>query len=201
VNWRIAGRYFESCNCDPICPCRMSDGAPGGRSTYGECFGVLGWLVDDGTADEVDLAGLAAALLVRYDDDEPRSPWSIVLVLDERGTEEQREVLGRILLGEAGGDHVLRLPWVRKPRHLLDVRSGPIAFEHGPDGYRLDVAQNVSLVATTPYAGQGTVRCGIPGYDQPGVELVADGFTVDAGPFNWQITGNCAFASHFDYSG
>jgi len=31
--WRVAGTYFESCNCDAICPCRRTDGAEGGRST------------------------------------------------------------------------------------------------------------------------------------------------------------------------
>jgi len=35
VTYSVSGSYFESCNCDPICPCRMSDGIPGGRSTYG----------------------------------------------------------------------------------------------------------------------------------------------------------------------
>jgi hypothetical protein len=201
VNWRIAGRYFESCNCDPVCPCRMSDGIPGGRSTYGLCFGVLGWLVDEGVADGLELSGLAAALLMHYDDDEPRSPWSIVLVLDEHGSEEQRDALERILLGEAGGDHVLRLPWVSKPRHLLDVRTGPITLHHEPDGYRLDVAQNVTLTATETVPGQAAIRCGIPGYEQPGVELVAADFVVDAGPFSWQLSGNCAFASRFEYRG
>ena len=48
--WRIAGRYFESCNCDAICPCRMIDGVEGGRSTHGICFGVLSWLIDEGRA-------------------------------------------------------------------------------------------------------------------------------------------------------
>jgi hypothetical protein len=179
----------------------MSDGIPGGRSTYGVCFGVMGWVVDEGVADGRELSGLAAALLMHYDDDEPRSPWSIVLVLDERGSKEQRDALERILLGEAGGDHVLRLPWVSKPRHLLDVRTGPIRLEHGPDWYRLDVAQNVKLTATEPVPGQAAIRCGIPGYEQAGVELVADAFAVDAGPFTWELSGNCAFASRFEYRG
>jgi hypothetical protein len=39
--WRIAGRYFESCNCEAICPCRMVGGRLGERSTYGICYGVL----------------------------------------------------------------------------------------------------------------------------------------------------------------
>ena len=61
-------------------------GVKGGRSTYGICFGVLSWLVEDGHAGEVDLSGLAAAFVIRYDDDEPGSPWSFVVHVDERGT-------------------------------------------------------------------------------------------------------------------
>ena len=201
MTWRLAGRYFESCNCDAVCPCRMTDGIPGGRSTHGVCYGVLGWLVDEGQADGLDLSALAAALLVHYDDDEPQSPWTISLLLDDRGTHEQRGALERILLGEAGGDHVLRLPWVRKPRRVVEVRPGRITLEHSPDAYRLAVAESVSLIATKPVPDQDTIRCAIPGYEQPGLELVADAFVVDAAPFGWELAGNCAFASRFDYHG
>src|SRR3954454_5581821 len=48
MTYSVSGSYFESCNCDPICPCRMSDGIPGGRSTYGECLGALSWLLEEG---------------------------------------------------------------------------------------------------------------------------------------------------------
>ena len=51
--WRIRGSYFESCNCDAICPCRMVGGRKGGRSTHGICFGVLSWLVEEGHAGDV----------------------------------------------------------------------------------------------------------------------------------------------------
>src|SRR5437763_1591036 len=113
--WRIAGDYFESCNCDAICPCRRIGGRPGGRSTHGICQGVLSWLVREGDADGIDLSGLAVAFVVRYDDDEPGSPWSFVVHVDERGNEEQREALADILIGRRGGDDVLGLPWARKP--------------------------------------------------------------------------------------
>src|SRR5580765_4961321 len=109
VGWRIAGDYFESCNCEAICPCRTVGAVPGGRSTYGICFGVLSWLVREGHADGVDLAGLAAAFTIRYSDDEPGSPWSFVVHVDERGTEEQRRALADILTGKLGGEDVLRL--------------------------------------------------------------------------------------------
>ncbi len=199
MTWRIAGSYFESCNCDAICPCRMIGGVPGGRSTYGICFGALAWRVDDGHAGDVDLAGLAVVLTIRYDDDEPGSPWSIRLHLDERGGDGQRAALQQIMLGELGGD-VRVLPWVRKPRHLLEVCTSAITLSDGPDGHTLRVGQSVLLSASQPFATDQSVACGIPGYHQPGTELTADTFTVDDGPFRWELAGNCAFVSAFDYA-
>src|SRR5205807_4989101 len=89
MSWRVSGSYFESCNCDPICPCRRIDGVPGGRSTHGECMGVLSWLIETGAAGGVDLSGLTVALAIRYSDDEEGSPWTWVLYLDARATAEQ----------------------------------------------------------------------------------------------------------------
>ena len=96
MSWRIRGSYFESCNCDAICPCRTVGDVPGGRSTHGICFGVLSWLVAEGHAGDVDLSGLAAAFVIRYDDDEPGSPWSFVVHVDERGSERQQAALSQL---------------------------------------------------------------------------------------------------------
>ena len=199
MNWRIAGAYFESCNCEAICPCRMIDGVAGGRSTYGICYGALAWRIDEGNAGSVDLSGLAAALTVRYDDDEPGSPWSILLHVDQRGSHAQRVAIEQILLGEVGGD-VLRLPWIRKPRNVVGVTTSAIELENGPEGHVLRVGTEIALSANRPVETGEAVRCGIPGYEQPGREMYADSFVVDDGPFRWELAGNCAFASDFDYS-
>lgn len=199
MSWRIAGAYFESCNCDAICPCRMIGGVPGGRSTHGVCFGALSWRVDQGHLDGVDLSGLAVTLTTFYDDDEPGSPWTIVMHVDERGDATQRQAIEQILLGELGGD-VMRLPWVRKPRNLVDVRSGEITFEDGPEGHTLRVRDAVTLRATRAVETRETVACGIPGYDRAGTELYADTFAVDDGPFHWELSGNCAFVGTFEYA-
>jgi hypothetical protein len=122
MSWRIRGSYFESCNCDAICPCRTIDGARGGRSTHGVCMGVLSWLIDEGAVDDVDLAGLPVALAVSYDDDEPGSPWTWILYLDERATGEQRDVLEAIYTGRLGGDAEKHFPWAWKPSELVAVR-------------------------------------------------------------------------------
>jgi hypothetical protein len=194
--WRVEGRYLESCNCEAVCPCRMSGGLPGGRSTYGECFGLLSWHVERGHAAGLDLAGLNVAIACRYHDDEPGSPWTIVLYVDERGGAEQRAALEAIFLGEAGGERILRLPWVRKPRSLVDVRPSRIEF----DGESVRVEERATIRATRRVPGQDEVRCGIPGYEEPGDELYADELAVHDDPFDYALSGNCAYRSEFHYA-
>ncbi len=201
MNYRVRGSYLESCNCDAICPCRMIDGVRGGRSTHGICFGVLTWSIDEGHLADVDLSGLAASLVCRYDDDEPGSPWSIVLHVDERGDTAQRKALTQVFLGEAGGETVGALPWVRKARNLVDVRVSPIELTPDGEGYAVRVGRAARVRATRPVETTQTVRCVIPGYDRAGYELYADELIVDDNPFAWELAGNCAFASDFDYSG
>jgi uncharacterized protein DUF1326 len=200
VSYTVSGSYFESCNCDSICPCRMTDGIPGGRSTHGICFGALAWLVEDGRVGDVDVGGLKAVLTVRYDDDELGSPWTIVLHVDADGDEQQRAALADVFLGKLGGPRVGVLPWVRKARHLLDVRASSIRLEPDGEGYLLLVGDAVRLRATRPVESDAVVRCGIPGYDEPGRELVADELTVHDEPFDYELSENCAFASRFAYA-
>lgn len=191
MNWRIAGRYLEACNCEAICPCRRIAGVFGGRSTHGVCFGALSWRVDEGHAGDVDLAGQAAVMTYSYSDDEPGSPWTLVLYVD--GTDE----LATILLGEAGGDHILTLPWVRKAREVVEVRRTTIELGDGT----VRVGDAVRVRATTPVETDQTVSCIVPGHDRPGTELYADELFVNDEPFSWELNGKCAFTREFDYSG
>jgi hypothetical protein len=197
MTWRIAGAYLESCNCEAICPCRMVDGVMGGRSTYGICFGLLSWRIDEGEADGVDLSGLGVALAIRYDDDEPGSPWTIVLYVDERGTGEQRNALADIFLGERGGPHIVKLPWVRKPRNLVDVRPARVELDN--DGRALRVGEVGVIRVSRPADDGHRVACGIPGYERDGNEYYAEEAGVHEDPFDWQLEGNCAYATTFEY--
>ena len=200
VSFRIRGAYFESCNCEAICPCRMIGGVPGGRSTYGVCYGVLSWRIDEGVVGDTDVSGLAAALVVSYDDDEPGSPWTILLHVDARGDESQQAALASVLLGELGGPHVAKLPWIKKARNLVGVRTSAIELVPDGAGYRLDIGSVVTARATRPVETELPVACGIPGYDRVGRELYADELAVDDAPFEWELSGNCAYATDFDYA-
>jgi Protein of unknown function (DUF1326) len=192
VTFRVRGAYLESCNCDAVCPCRMVGGIPGGRSTHGTCFGLLTWRIDDGKVEDVDVSGLAVALVFDYDDDEADSPWTLTLHVDSRGTAEQRGALAALFLSGLGGSHTSQLPWIRKQRHLIAVEASRIDVTLG----KAKVGDEIRLEATRVVPVEEPVACGIPGYDRPGRELYADELRFADGLV---LTGNCAYASDFDY--
>jgi hypothetical protein len=201
MSWRIRGSYFESCNCDAICPCRKIDGAPGGRSTHGICTGVLSWLIDEGEVDDVDLAGLPVALAVSYDDDEPGSPWTWTLYLDERASGDQREALEAIYTGRLGGDAEKHFPWAWKASELVAVRPVDIEVDHTRRRQWLKVRDEIDVRIRDRYSGPETVTCVIPGHERTGEELVADELVVDSGPLSFSYSGVCGYGSTFDYRG
>ena len=52
-DWLIEGKYIEYCSCDLGCPCEsMAD------PTYGHCTGLVGFKIDKGHCDDVELDGL-----------------------------------------------------------------------------------------------------------------------------------------------
>jgi len=201
MSWQIQGSYFESCNCDAICPCRRIDGVPGGRSTHGVCTGVLSWLIEEGAAGDVDLAGLPVALASRYSDDEQGSPWSWILYLDERASGEQRGALEEIFTGRLGGDAEKHFPWAWKDSELVAVKPVAIEVDHQRRRQWLRIRDRVSVVIRDRYDGPQTVTCVIPGHEREGEEIVADHLLVDDGPLNFSYSGVCGYASTFDYSG
>jgi hypothetical protein len=201
TSWAIRGSYFESCNCDAICPCRRIDGVPGGRSTHGICAGALSWLIEEGNAAGTDLAGLAVAMSIRFDDDEPGSPWTWILYLDERASEEQRAALEAIFTGRLGGDALEHFPWAWKASHLVEVRAVAIELDHTRRRQWLRIRDHVTVRIRDRYAGQETVTCVVSGHDQDGEELVAEELRVDDGPLAFEYTGVCGYAAPFSDSG
>jgi hypothetical protein len=200
MDWAIAGTYLEACNCEVICPCRRIGGRAGGRSTYGTCQGALSWAVLEGGSGDVDLSGLGAVLACRYDDDEPGSPWTYFLYVDERGNERQREALALILTGELGGSTVRHFPWAWKESRLLGWRAAPIEIQHTPRRGWFRAGENVTLRVGDLVADQEPVTCVIPGHERSGVELHADLLRVEEGPLSFEVTGRCAYRSTFSYS-
>lgn len=201
MSWRIRGTYFESCNCEVICPCRRIDGVPGGRSTHGVCMGVLSWLIEEGAAGGTNLSGVPVALACRYSDDEPGSPWTWILYLDARASSEQRGALEGIFSGRFGGDAERHFPWAWKPSELVAVRPVEIEVDHARHRQWLRIRDRVSVRIRDRYAGGETVTCVIPGHERAGDELVADDLVIEDGPLALNYRGVCGYGSTFDYAG
>jgi hypothetical protein len=121
-----------------------------------------------------------------------------VLHVDEAGSNGQQDALARIYTGSLGGEAIRRLPWVRKPSTLLAVRPSRIELTGDGPARTLRVDSSIE-VAADEIVDPERVRCGIPGYDEPGVELRARTNRVEDDPFAWSLEG-CAFSSRFDYA-
>ena len=129
--------------------------------------------------------------MFRYDDDEPDSPWRLVLHVDEDADRTQAAALKWLFL-----DGLHQLPWIRKARHLIGVRDSRIEI----DGTEVTIGTAVAVRASERFETDLPVACGIPGYDRKGYEMIADELRVADEPFAWELRGNCAFASDFDYA-
>jgi hypothetical protein len=198
--WELSGTSLEACNCDAICPCRTIGGRPGGRTTTGLCLGALSWAIHQGRAGDVDLSGFGVAMAIRYSDDEPGSPWSFYLYLDDRGDERQREALTQIFLGQLGGTPLRQFPWAFKDSDLLGVRAVPIEIDHTRGRGWFRSGDEVTVRIREPVPDQEPVTCVIPGHHQPGREVYADTLAVDDGPLEFEFSGKCGYESQFAYS-
>jgi hypothetical protein len=140
-------------------------------------------------------------LAVRYDDDEPGSPWTYFLYVDERGSERQREALVQILTGRLGGTALQQFPWVWKASHMIGWRPVAIEIEHTPRRAWFRAGEHVTMRVREPVADQEPVSCVIPGHDRSGTEVYADLVRVEEGPLAFELSGRCGYQSTFAYAG
>ena len=165
-------------------------------------MGLLSWVIAEGAADGVELGDLAVALVLRYSDDEPGSPWTWILYLDATATGQQRDVLEAIFRGRLGGDAETHFPWTWKSADAVAVRSVAIDVHHTRRRQRLRIRGLVSVQIRDRYETDSTVSCVIPGHDRAGEELVTEQLSVreDAG-LVFDLSGVCGYATAFDYAG
>jgi hypothetical protein len=200
AEWRIAGTYLEVCNCDAICPCRRIDGKQGGRSTYGECTGVVSWLIGEGAIGDVDVSSLSVVMVTRYHDDEEGSPWSWVLYLDERSDAAQRAALEDVYAGRLGGTPLEQFPWAFKASELMAVIPSRIEIDHTPGRGWLRAGGSVSVRIAHPFETQSPVSCIIPGHHRSGREVVSELVEVSDERLQFSYSGRCGYEATFEYS-
>jgi hypothetical protein len=198
TSWRIAGPYFESCNCDAICPCRRIGGRPGTRAQFRLCQFAIGWSVAEGHYGPADLAGRRVVMVRYWDEDEKGTPWRVGVYVDNEATAEQRDVLAGIITGRKGGSPSRQ--YATCINEVLFVESRDISLVHEPRGrQRLEVTGHVDVAARGAFDTTESVTCGVPGHDRPGYEVVVDHLRVTADGLDFNFEGNCGYVATYDY--
>lgn len=114
-SWRMKGEYLKNCSCVPGCPCD-THGYPGPNEF---CEGVIGMNIIEGNFDETDLSGLHWLVTVHWPKALHDGNGTAEVYIDEKADEGQREALGTILSGQAGGP-------------LFEIFAEIITTLHGP---------------------------------------------------------------------
>ena len=109
-NWRIDGEYFESCNCELLCPCLLSHAQA--RPTEGHCDVVLGIHIKQGNYGKVDISGLNAVQALMTPGAMSKGNGTLAVYVDSRANEPQRAALEAIFTGAAGGPPSLFGPMI-----------------------------------------------------------------------------------------
>ena len=114
-SWRMKGQYIKNCSCVPGCPCD-THGYPGPNEF---CEAVVGMNIEEGNFEDTDLSGLKFLLAAHWPKALHDGNGTAEVFIDENADDAQREALGKILGGEAGGP-------------LFEILASIITTVHGP---------------------------------------------------------------------
>ncbi len=173
MSYRIAGTYIAGCDCQLLCPCPV-DGPPTGAN--GECKGMLGFHVSEGSLDDTDLSGVSFALWNLFTSNITAGNWTIGIVVDDGASDAQAQAIERIVSGQEGGPFGDFAPLIGDYKGMerasvsvsessLSVSGkGDLSFESlkGGDGSPTTVSNAMFGFAPTFTVGKSSGRISLP---------------------------------------
>ena len=140
--WKVSGQYYETCNCDFVCPC-----VPGRMAvtpSKGSCAFAMAFQVDRGQYGAVSLDGLGFIILGRTPEAMDKGNWSVGIVVDEQASAEQRDAITAISSGAAGGPMAALAGLVGS---FVGVDVAPIRFERAGAKWSVAAPTRVDMAA------------------------------------------------------
>lgn len=141
--WNVAGQYFETCSCDFVCPCILTQMSA--RPTKSSCTFAMAFNVERGHFGTVSLDGLGFIVIGFTPAEMAKGNWTAGVIVDERATTEQRDAIVSIASGGAGGPMAVLAGMVTT---FAGVESAPIRFERDGAKWSVNAANFVSMSAT-----------------------------------------------------
>lgn len=203
TGWQISGEYFESCNCDVVCPCEISPlGFLQARPDQGFCDVFMVFHINEGRFGDVDLKGLNFAVAAHAPGVMGQGNWTVAAYIDNRASVRQQESLGAIFTGAAGGPMGALAPLIGRN---LGAKVVPFTYQ-SIGKKRSAVIPNIlnstiqAVPALTPEAV--IVKNNVnPLFPQDWVQAVGVSSTYNDHDFHWDNSGKCADYAPFRWSG
>ena len=122
TGYLLEGTLLEACSCGVLCPCWIGDDPDGGQ-----CFAFNAYHFDKGRIGGVDVSGLNIVNVVHIPGNvlTPGS-WKVVMLVDAKGTPEQRDAIVGAYRGKFGGPLADLAGLVGE---VKEVRAVPISHE------------------------------------------------------------------------
>jgi hypothetical protein len=196
AQWKVAGTYFEACNCEAACPCVFTS-----PPTDGDCKALIGWHIDQGTFSGTTLDGLNAALFAYAPGHMLQTKWKVALYVDERADTQQMDALTKIFSGAAGGHLSALTPLIGE---VLGVRSAAIDYRLEGKQRSLTIPQvaQMEIEAMPGQGGEDVTLTRIPFTPVPGYPTVvcrSKRLSFHDHGFDVEISKKNGFYSPFSY--
>jgi hypothetical protein len=98
TSWRITGVHAGTCNCIWSCPCQFN-----ALPDKGYCEAILAWQINDGHFGETSLDGVRFGFAVHWPGAIHEGNGTRQCVVDERASEEQRQIMEDLFAAKHGG--------------------------------------------------------------------------------------------------
>ncbi|MGA7897412.1 MAG: DUF1326 domain-containing protein [Nitrososphaeraceae archaeon] len=197
--WMLEGDYFEGCNCDIVCPCVfLSD------PDEGNCHVTCAWHIQKGNYGDTNLNNLNVVAMFNSPGNMFTGPkWKAALYMDERATQQQKDLITRIYSGQAGGFFAAATNFIGE---MLGIKSLPIEF--GVDGKRrwLKVKDAVELdieAIAGADKNRESVLSNSPFSVVPGADMTiarSNKYNYNDHGMEWNNSGKNGFYCRFKYS-
>jgi hypothetical protein len=195
-SWKIAGSYFETCNCDLACPCVFLS-----PPTSGDCAVLLAWHINQGRFGETGLDGLNAVLAAHSPGHMLEGKWKVALYVDERANPGQQDALAQIFSGQAGGHLAGLTPLIGE---VLGVKTAPIEYrsEGKRRSLRLGDFADAEIEGLSGQDGGDVTVANPPFAAVPGVPLVvakSKQMRFSDHGLRWEVSNKNGYFSSFVY--
>ena len=195
--YSLEGTLIEACSCNVNCPCWIGE-----DPDLGECFAIVAYGIERGQIGALDVSGLNLVLICHIPGNVLAGNWKVVALVDERGTQEQRDALLSAFTGKLGGP--LGDLWEALIGEVKGVEFVPISHEvvegsgslripdlvetemepyRGPDG-SITTLQN-SVFSTVPGSAAWIAKAGVNRVSLPQYGM------------NWEYEGRNAIQSEW----